>query len=49
MENPVNIAIIKNPLNWVIIFLMLAFAMLIAEVLFQYMGNDICGCSHTGE
>lgn len=41
MESPVNVALIKNPINWIIVFLMLAFAMLIAEAIFQLMGNHI--------
>lgn len=39
----VNVALIKNPINWVIVFLMLTFAMLIAESIFQLSGNA-CGC-----
>lgn len=38
---PFNIALIKNPINWVIIFLMLMAALLIAESVFQLMGNHM--------
>lgn len=41
MESPVNVALIKNPINWMIVFLMLAFALLIAEAIFQLMGNHV--------
>lgn len=43
----VNVAIIKNPINWIIIFLMIFFAMLIAESIFQLAGVKPCSCHST--
>lgn len=49
MDAAVNWVLIKNPINWIIIFLMLIFAMFIVESLFQLMGNNVpCGC-HSSE
>lgn len=36
MDWPVNVAIIKSPINWVIVFLMIVFAIFIAESLGKY-------------
>lgn len=47
-EAPVNVALIRNPVNWVIVVLMLIFAMLIAEVLIQFIKSP-CGCHSTKE
>lgn len=45
-ESPVNIALIKNPLNWAIVVLMLIFAMLIAEAIIQLVKGP-CSCHST--
>lgn len=43
---PINKAIIANPINWLIVLLMLIFAIFIAEALAQLSGKKSgCGCS----
>lgn len=36
MDWPVNVALIKNPVNWVIVFLMILMAILIFEMVAVY-------------
>lgn len=38
MDKVINLALLKNPLNWVIIFLMLAFAGIAGHLVAQYFG-----------
>lgn len=40
---PVNVAIIKSPINWIIIFLMVMFAILIAELFIKGL-KPHCTC-----
>jgi hypothetical protein len=44
MNLPINTTIMANPLNWIIIFLMLVFSMFIADILMRYAGSAPCGC-----
>lgn len=37
MDWPVNVAIIKSPINWVTIFLMIVIAILIGDYLAKYL------------
>lgn len=46
MDLPINTAVIAQPLNWIIVFLMLVFSMLIVESLMTFVGvNPPCGCN----
>lgn len=46
MDLPINTAVIAQPLNWIIIFLMLIFSMLIMESMMALAGiNPPCGCN----
>jgi hypothetical protein len=40
MEHIINIGLLKNPLNWVIIALMLILAFLGAEIVFNQFSTD---------
>lgn len=43
MESPVNTALFFSPVNWIIVFLMLAFAMFIGEAFLQWFNPQLCG------
>jgi hypothetical protein len=46
MDIPINTAVIAQPLNWIIVFLMLVFSMLIMETLMAFAGVKApCGCN----
>lgn len=46
MDLPINTAVIAQPLNWIIIFLMLVFSMFIIESMLALAGIKApCGCN----
>lgn len=46
MNLPLNIPVISNPINWIIVFLMLVFSMFIVESLMALSGVKApCGCT----
>jgi hypothetical protein len=47
MEAPVNIALIKNPINWFIVILMVIFAIFIAEMIVMWIKGAPCACNST--
>lgn len=49
MDFPINTALISNPINWIIILLMIVFAMFIMEILLAYAGVTACGCHKSKE